>query len=239
LGIVVKPFGEDLSFYASYVEGLAEGITVSETTYPTATNRGETLAPYQTKQYELGAKYQLGSWLNTLALYQIKKPEAYLDSISNKVNDDAETRSRGVEWSFSGNVTDTLSVMGNLAYIDAEYVKSAKVAFEGNKVYGVPDFTASLGLDYAIPKVEGLHVNTRVSYVSEQYLNEENTLELPDYTIVDLGARYKTKLGGVNTTFLANVDNVANKKYWEGVFNSNYALVGGARTYKVGVTFDF
>ena len=42
-----------------------------------------------------------------------------------------------------------------------------------------------------------------------------------------------------NTTFLANVDNVANKKYWEGVFNSNYALVGGARTYKVGVTFDF
>lgn len=239
LGIVVKPFGEDLSFYASYVEGLAEGITVSETTYPTATNRGETLAPYQTKQYELGAKYQLGSWLNTLALYQIKKPEAYLDSISNKVNDDAETRARGVEWSFSGNVTDTLSVMGNLAYIDAEYVKSAKVAFEGNKVYGVPDFTASLGLDYAIPKVEGLHVNTRVSYVSEQYLNEENTLELPDYTIVDLGARYKTKLGGVNTTFLANVDNVANKKYWEGVFNSNYALVGGARTYKVGVTFDF
>ena len=75
--------------------------------------------------------------------------------------------------------------------------------------------------------------------MSEQYLNEENTLELPDYTIVDLGARYKTKLGGVNTTFLANVDNVANKKYWEGVFNSNYALVGGARTYKVGVTFDF
>jgi iron complex outermembrane recepter protein len=116
------------------------------------------------------------------------------------------------------------SVMGNLAYIDAEYVKSAKVAFEGNKVYGVPDFTASLGLDYAIPNVEGLHINTRVSYVSEQYLNEENTLELPDYTIVDLGARYKTKLGGVNTTFLANVDN---------------ALVGGARTYKVGVTFDF
>ncbi len=29
LGVVVKPFGEDLSFYASYVEGLSEGVTVS------------------------------------------------------------------------------------------------------------------------------------------------------------------------------------------------------------------
>ncbi|MBI0396636.1 TonB-dependent receptor [Acinetobacter bereziniae] len=239
LGVVIKPFGEDLSFYASYVEGLAEGVTVSEITYPTATNQGDTLAPYQTKQYELGAKYQWGSWLNTVALYQIEKPEVYQDTITNKVKDDAETRSRGIEWSFSGNVTDALSLMGSLAYIDAEYVKSGKTAIQGNNVYGVPDFTASLGLDYAIPQIDGLNINTRVSYVSEQYLNEENSLKLPDYTIVDLGARYKTKLGGVNTTFLANVDNVTNKKYWEGVFNSNYALVGGARTYKVGVTFDF
>lgn len=60
LGLVVKPFGEDLSFYASYVEGLSEGVTVSDITYPTATNKGETLAPYQTKQYELGTKYQVG-----------------------------------------------------------------------------------------------------------------------------------------------------------------------------------
>lgn len=187
----------------------------------------------------MGAKYQWGSWLNTVALYQIEKPEVYQDTITNKVKDDAETRSRGIEWSFSGNVTDALSLMGSLAYIDAEYVKSGKTAIQGNNVYGVPDFTASLGLDYAIPQIDGLNINTRVSYVSEQYLNEENSLKLPDYTIVDLGARYKTKLGGVNTTFLANVDNVTNKKYWEGVFNSNYALVGGTRTYKVGVTFDF
>ncbi len=80
LGLVVKPFSEDLSFYASYVEGLSEGVTVSDMTYPTATNKGETLAPYQTKQYELGTKYQVGSWLNTLALYQIEKPELYQDS---------------------------------------------------------------------------------------------------------------------------------------------------------------
>lgn len=245
LGIIVKPFGDNLSFYASYVEGLSEGATLSDTTYAKDVNYNKTFAPYQTTQYEVGAKYQLASWLHTLAIYQIEKPAlmtttfAQVDA-NNKTqitSDDAETRSRGVEWSFSGKVTDDLSLMGNLAYIDAEVSKAT--TNQGKSVYGVPDFTASLGLDYAIPKLEGLNVNARVSYVSEQYLNDDNSLELPDYTIVDLGARYKTKLGGVNTTFLANVDNVANKKYWESVFNSNYAVLGGARTYKLGVTFDF
>ncbi|MGH1401670.1 MAG: hypothetical protein ACRAUR_10620 [Acinetobacter tandoii] len=31
----------------------------------------------------------------------------------------------------------------------------------------------------------------------------------------DVDARYKTKLVEVNTTLLANLDNVINKKYWE------------------------
>ena len=239
LGLVVKPFGEDLSFYASYVEGLSEGVTVSDITYPTATNKGETLAPYQTKQYELGTKYQVGSWLNTLALYQIEKPEVYQDTVTKAVKDDAETRSRGIEFSTAGQLTEDLSLMANLAYIDAEYVKSGTASQVGNTVIGTPDFTAGLGLDYKIPVVEGMSVNARASYVSEQYLNTDNSLELPDYTILDLGAKYATKIGGVNTTFRANVNNLTDEKYWSGVFGSNYAILGAGRTYKLGVTFDF
>ena len=239
LGVVVKPFGEDLSFYASYVEGLSEGVTVSDITYPTATNQGTTFAPYQTKQYELGTKYQIGSWLNTLALYQIEKPEVYQDTISKAVKDDAETRSRGIELSTAGQLTEDLSLMANLAYIDAEYVKSGTASQVGNTVIGTPDFTAGLGLDYKIPVVEGLSVNGRASYISEQYLDTTNKLELPDYTIVDLGAKYATKIGGVNTIFRANVNNLTDEKYWSGVFGNNYAILGAGRTYKLGVTFDF
>ena len=248
LGVVVKPFGDSLSLYASYVEGLSEGATVDNA--KDANNR-KSFAPFQTKQYEMGAKYQKGTWLNTLAVYQIDKPGTMVSSYSNgdplsKISqittDDAETRSRGVEWAFSGEIYSGLNLLGSMAYIDAEYIKAAPkqgAAVQGNTVYGVPDFTATLGFDYAVPYVQGLNVNARANYVSEQYLNDANTLELPDYTILDLGARYATKLGGVNTTFLANIDNATDKQYWEGAFNSGYALVGGPRTYKVGVTFDF
>lgn len=248
LGVVVKPFGENLSLYANYVEGLSEGATVNNNA---DANNNVTFAPFQTKQYEMGAKYQKGTWLNTLAVYQIDKPSTMVSSYSNGdplskitqiTTDGAETRSRGVEWAFSGEIYSGLNLLGSMAYIDAEYIKAAPkqgAAVQGNTVYGVPDFTATLGLDYAVPYVQGLNVNARANYVSEQYLNDANTLELPDYTILDLGARYATKLGGVNTTFLANIDNVTDKQYWEGAFNSGYALVGGPRTYKVGVTFDF
>lgn len=47
------------------------------------------------------------------------------------------------------------------------------------------------------------------------------------------------KLGGVYTTFRANVDNITDKKYWDGVFTSGFTTVGAGRTYKLGVTFDF
>lgn len=239
LGLIIKPFSDNLSFYASYVEGLSEGVTVSDITYPIAINKGETFSPFQTKQYELGTKYQVGSWLNTVALFQIEKPDIYLDTTTSAVKDDAQTRSRGIELSTSGNATDHLNLMANIAYIDAKYAKSGTPALVDKTVYGIPDFTAGLMLDYAIAYVDGLSTNVGITYVSKQYLNNTNTLELPDYTILDLGAKYKVKLGGVDTTFRANIDNVTNKQYWSGVFNNNYAVIGEARTYKLGVTFDF
>ena len=244
VGVVVKPWGEDLSLYASYVEGLAQGSTVNN---PMDANDGTTFAPFQTKQYEVGAKYQYGSWLHTLAAYQIDKPSTITSNFSDPSNSDiiqittdgGETKSKGIEYGFSGNVIDDLIVWGNLAYIDVKYEKNTTANIVGNTVEGQPEFTAGLGLEYHLPQVEGLSVNTRATYVDRQYLNNTNTLELPSYTLLDVGAKYKTNIGGVDTTLRANVDNVTDEKYWAGVFNSGFTTLGAGRTYKLGLSFDF
>lgn len=242
IGVVVKPWGENVSLYASYVEGLSQGSTVNE---PKDVNNGTTFAPFQTKQYELGAKYQHGSWLHTIAAYQIEKPSTIVETFAAPLNgytqittDGGETKSKGIEYGFSGNVTDDVIVWGNLAYIDVEYTKNTNAQIIGNTVEGQPEFTAGLGIEYKLP-VEGLSVNARGNYVDSQYLNNTNSLELPDYTLLDIGTKYTTNLGGVDTTFRANVDNVTDEKYWAGVFNSGFATLGTGRTYKLGVTFDF
>ncbi|WP_174559860.1 TonB-dependent receptor [Acinetobacter bouvetii] len=242
IGVVVKPFGDNVSFYANYVEGLSQGDTVSN---EKDVNWNQTFAPFIAKQYEMGTKIQTGSWLNTFALYQIEKESSMTEAFKQPdanghtqiTTGGAETRSRGVEWSFSGELLQGLNVLGNMAYIDSEYVKAVKN--QGNEMYGLPDLTATLGVDYKLPVLEGLNVNARVNYVGKQYLNATNTLELPDFTTIDLGARYKTSLAGVDTTFVFNIDNIANTKYWEGVFQDGYAIVGADRSYKFGVSFDF
>ncbi|MFT4020148.1 MAG: TonB-dependent siderophore receptor [Acinetobacter sp.] len=233
--IVFKPWGDNFSVYTSYVEGLTQGDTVSST----YANSGENLKPYKTTQYEVGAKYQQGSWLNTLAVYQIEKAASIAETRTGGtyLTQNGQQRSRGVEWVFTGNLTDDLSILGSLAYIDAKYTKNATV--QGNTVIGVPDFTAGATLTYDIPLIEGLSVNTHTTYVGKQYVNQANTIKLPDYTLVDLGAKYVTRISGIDTTLRLSVDNVANKKYWSGVFSNNYAIIGEGRTYTAGVTFNF
>ena len=242
LGVVVKPFGEDISFYASYVEGLSKGSTVNN---PDDMNDGKTFAPFETTQYEVGAKYQHGSWLHTLAAYQIEKPStisetfaAPIDGYKQITTDGGETTSKGIEYGFSGNVIDDLIVWGNLAFIDAEYSNIAG-STKGNTVQGQPEFTAGLGVEYKIPYLQGFSVNARGTYVDSQYVNSANTLEIPDYTLFDVGAKYTVNLGGVDTTLRANVDNVTNEKYWAGNFGDGFATLGTGRTYKLGLSFDF
>ena len=135
---------------------------------------------------------------------------------------------------------DEVIVWGNLAYIDAEYTKgmNGKVSLDGKTVQGQPEFTAGLGIEYKLP-VDGFSINARATYVDSQYINSTNTIEIPDYTLFDLGAKYMVNLGGVATTFRANIDNVTNEKYWAGNFGDGFATLGTARTYKLGVTFDF
>lgn len=242
LGIVVKPFGEDVSLYASYVEGLSKGTTINN---PDDLNDGKTFAPFETKQYEIGAKYQHGSWLHTIAAYQIEKPSTIAETFTTPINrytqittDGGETTSKGIEYGFSGNVIDDLIVWGNLAFIDAEYTNIAG-STQGNTVQGQPELTAGLGIEYQIPYVDGFSVNARSTYVDRQYINSANTLEIPDYTLFDVGAKYTIQLGDVTTTLRANIDNVTNEKYWAGNFGDGFATLGAGRTYKLGLSFDF
>ena len=69
-GLVVRPWGDNVSLYANYTEGLEPGRTVGAG----FANTGETLAPMQTKQGEVGVKLQAGQTTHTLSAFRIEKP---------------------------------------------------------------------------------------------------------------------------------------------------------------------
>ncbi|RYY39486.1 MAG: TonB-dependent receptor, partial [Sphingomonadales bacterium] len=87
----------------------------------------------------------------------------------------------------------------------------------------------------------GLTLTGRVVQTGKQMVNAANTLEIPEWTRFDLGARYVAVLGETPLTLRFNVDNVANRRYWSSAYDAfNAALLQGApRTFKASASIDF
>ncbi|MGY2338977.1 TonB-dependent receptor [Pseudomonas sp. SDO5532_S415] len=233
VGVVVKPW-EDVSFYYNYVEGLSKG----DIAPGTAANAGETFAPYESKQHEIGVKYEHGTFMTTLALFQIEKPSGEIGA-GNVFSVQAEQRNRGVELSIYGEVAPGTRLMGGVTLLDGELTDSATAANRGNKPVGVPDVQANLWAEWDTPWIEGFTLTGGAIYTDRQFVNQANTQELDAWTRFDAGARYATRIEGRPTTFRATVQNVFDREYWSGVASYGAFSPGYPRTLQLSATVDF
>ena len=233
VGVVVKPW-EDVSLYYNYVEGLSKG----DIAPGTAANAGETFAPYESKQHEIGVKYEHGTFMTTLALFQIEKPSGEVGA-DNVFSVQAEQRNRGIELSMFGEVAPGTRLMGGVTVLDGELTDSATKANRGNKPVGVPDVQANLWAEWDTPWLEGFTLTGGAIYTDSQYVNQANTQELDAWTRFDAGARYATKIEGRPTTFRATVQNVFDREYWSGVASYGAFSPGYPRTLQLSATVDF
>ncbi len=233
VGIVVKPWGENTSLFANYMEGLSPGETV-----PTGwdyVNEGDSFKPLVSKQAEFGLKQRLGTFTHTLSAFQIDRPTLVDEGVGGgmyRLTEGGKQRLRGIEWNMFGKISPTLSVLGGVAFMDA------KQRDTGLDSYGVPNWTANLGLDWATP-VNGLNVGGRVVYTGKQWADTGNTLEMPSWHRFDLNARYATTVANTPVTFNLYVENVTGREYWSGLFTSGYLMPASPRTVRLAATFEF
>lgn len=227
LAAVVRPWGEAISLFGNYTEGLEPGQVVGVG----YANTGEALPPKVTKQMELGLKLQAGELTHTFSTYEIKRPSFIADS-ANNYTADGEQRLRGLEWSVFGNLTRTLSLLGGITHIKSEQRNTGKDTF------GVPEWRARIGLDWATP-VQGLKVGGRVIHTSSQWVDSGNKLRAPSWNRLDLNASYATKIANTPVRFNASVENAANKRYWIGTFGDGFVMAGAPRTFKLSSTISF
>lgn len=227
LAVVVRPWGDSLSLFGNYTEGLEPGQIVGVG----YANTGEALPPKQTKQFELGVKLQTGALTHTVSAYEIKRP-SFVTNSANRMVDDGEQRLRGLEWSMYGMLTKDLSLLGGVTHIESEQRNT------GRDTYGTPELRARIGLDWQTP-VQGLKVGGRVVHTSSQWADSGNKLRVPSWNRLDLNASYATRFGSMPVRFNASVENVADKKYWIGIFGDGFVMPGAPRTFKVSATVSF
>jgi iron complex outermembrane receptor protein len=233
LGVVVKPWGKHVSLYGNYAEGLSAGTTVSAP----YDNEGETFEPYKTEQLEFGVKWQSSGMTQTASLFQISKPA--LIEVGNSQLLDGEQRNRGIEWTIAGPLSESLALWGGAAYTEAEQTKTTDGMNQGNSQIGVPKLTMNLGADWTLPGAPAVVLTGRVNHTGSQWLTGDNSVKLPAWTTVDLGARYSMRWGNLPVVLKAMVTNVADKAYFEGIWGAGRVNVGAPRTYSLAAQFDF
>ncbi|OCL94112.1 TonB-dependent siderophore receptor [Aliarcobacter thereius] len=233
LSLMYKPF-EDITTYITYIESLEQG-TVVGTNY---SNAGEVLDPLVSKQYEMGAKYSLfdEKALLTASLFRIEKSNQYSDNATPmpKYIQDGKQIHQGVEFIFSGKITDNLTLFGGGALMDIKIKEAEDKQIEGKKPTNAASKMAKLYAEYDIPMIKGLTISGGAYYTGEKYGNELNTDKIPSYTLYDAGLRYKTKLDKYPTTFLLNVSNITGEDYWA---SSNF--LGDPRSVAFSMKMDF
>ncbi|MND70631.1 Ferrichrome receptor FcuA precursor [compost metagenome] len=239
-GLVIKPW-DHVSLYANRIEGLAQGPTAPSTG---VTNPNEVFAPKRSKQTEAGIKLDWNSFGATLGVYRIEQPNNATTftpgSAIGTFTVDGEQVNKGVELNVFGEPLHGLRLLAGATWMDTELKKTTNGATDGNRAAGVPRFQYNLGADWDVPGIQGAALSGRLLRTGGEYVNAANTLSIPAWTRVDLGARYRFKADDKYITLRANVENVANEAYWAAASTANnYLTQGEPRTVKVSATVDF
>ena len=238
-GIVYKPV-KGVSLYANYIEALQQGGIASSGGAGGLTNEGQALAPYVSRQKEIGVKVDGGKLGGSVALFTTGQPLAYIQN--NTFGTFGEQRNRGVELSVFGLPTKGLRLLGGATLLDTEQRRTFRGETDGLEAIGVPEIQVNLSADWDVPNVPGLSLNARTVYTSTQYADKFNTQKVPSWTRLDIGATWTTRLMDRDVTLRARIDNVTDKNYWAsagGYPTYGYLVAGAPRTLVVSGSVDF
>ena len=230
---------DKLSLYANYMEGLSQGKVAPST----SNNDDEIFPPFISRQVEVGAKYDAGAFAVTAAVFRIKQPAYETNSTTNLFGPNGKRQNTGAELSVFGEPLKGVRLLGGVMYIDSELQKTTNGTYDGNRAPATPKYNVNLGAEWDVPTLEGLTLTSRGLYSSSQYLDQSNDKEIDAWNRIDVGARYAFKVDDKHITLRANVENVADKRYWSSAGASDDSEPGltlsTPRTYLLSATVDF
>lgn len=223
------------TLYTSFMRGLEEG-AVAPTNKQTL-NPGEILPPAVATQSELGLRSSWFKGVNlSLAYFDIKRPNAITEPRTGIFSAVGINRFRGIETTVNADLTRNLSLNASGQLMHA--VQVSDTGINGKQPENTPRLVGSVGLRYKLAAVPGLTLRARAAYVSERNVNPQDQGVIPSVVLYSAGAGYATRVAGHKVTLQLNIDNLANRRYWNSVTTGTYGA-GMDRSYKFSAKFDF
>lgn len=215
-----------VAVYGGYTRGLEEsGLAPNN-----AANRNEALPAIRTRQVDAGVRWAINPRLKLVAgLFDVRKPYFNTDE-ANAYVVLGEVRHRGAEFSLTGSPTADISVVAGAVLmqprVTGEAVRQGRV---GKLPLGQPERVLRANLEYRPPAWPGVAFDVAISNYGERAASRDNSVLLDDYTLIDLGARYRFKAAGNPAMLRVQVANVTDEFVWNVVGSNSYGLMDRRR----------
>lgn len=215
-----------LAIYAGHTRGLEEsGIAPNN-----AANRNEALPAIRTRQSDAGLRWSLNDRMKLVTgVFDVRKPYFNTDA-QNRFVILGDVRHRGAEMSLSGNPNDRLSVVAGAVLMEPRVTGDAvERGIVGELPLGQSGSIVRGNVDWRPSVLPGVSFDLAVAHFSERAASRDNAVILPGYTLVDLGARYRFKLGDASAMLRLQIANVTDAYYYSVLGGNTYGLTDGRR----------
>lgn len=237
--VAVTP-ASSLAIYAGYTRGIEE--TAAPPT--SAVNRDDAIPASRTQQKEAGVRLAFGPTRLVAGLFEIERPYYSIDhrGIYGPLG---TLTNRGVEMSLTAQPVKGLSLVGGVVLADpkvaGEAVKSGRV---GARAVTISRRMLRLDANWQSP-VEGLSFDLSAAHSGRVAASTRTYSELggrqlhtDPFTTLDVGARYRTTIGGTQVALRALAANIFDDGGYDVNSSQSFFLRNGRR-YSLQLSADF
>lgn len=241
-----------MTLYGTFASSLQQGDIAPGA--QNVANRNQSLAPYRSKEWEVGFKTDAHPIAITADLFRIQRPFA------NTVSDNGSTTENifrivgnqvnyGAELQGQGTLFHRLLVDGGFTALNARLDDTQIAATNGKRFVGIPEYRTGVYSEYHVPGVSRLNITGAWEFIGIRPQDDENLHTTPGSNEFDLGARYThTLFSDRLATLRFNCQNIGNTHYYSTIAagditgtnaSSNTAHQALPRTISTSLQFAF
>jgi iron complex outermembrane receptor protein len=246
VSVMYKPTGS-MTAYATYASSLQQGDIAPGGTV----NANQALAPYRSKEWELGFKTDSQPLTITTALFRLERPfantvafnatQTIFEIVGQQVN-------YGAEISGQGTLFHRLLLDAGFTALNARLNDTGIAATNGKRFVGIPAYHSNLYSEYRVPGIANLSVTGNWQFTGNRTQDDENLHTTGGFNTFDLGFRYSHLLFNKLATLRFTSDNIGDVHYYSTIAagditgtnaSSNTAHLGSPRTISTSLQFAF
>jgi iron complex outermembrane receptor protein len=222
-------------------------------------NASQFLAPFLTRQAEIGAKYEPGQRiLLSTALFHMRAPFFYPKVIQAPdtfctasefyapgdlcFEQEGRETHNGIELNAAGKAASWLRLTASAALMRAISTDTGTPSFDNRQVLNVPHLHTNVFANLALPHLRGLHLMPGWSYTGRKEATRDDAVSVPSFNLFSLGARYTPggEQGRISLRLYA--DNITDKRYWSDTgasYGDTFVWLGAPATVRLSVHYTF